>query len=158
VKVVLQRASRAAVRVDGQTVGAIGRGFVVLAGFAATDSDATLQWMAEKVVGLRVFGDAEGKMNLALADVGGALLVISQFTLYGNTEKGRRPSFIDAAPPGVAEPLYEKFVTLLRGLGVKVETGRFGAMMDVELVNEGPVTLVIEKQGVGEWESGRVGA
>ncbi len=144
-KVVLQRASRAAVRVDGQTVGAIGRGFVVLAGFAATDSDATLQWMAEKVVGLRVFGDAEGKMNLALADVGGALLVISQFTLYGDTQKGRRPSFIDAAPPAVAEPLYEKFVAMLRGLGVKVETGKFGAMMDVELVNDGPVTLVLER-------------
>jgi D-tyrosyl-tRNA(Tyr) deacylase len=145
VRVVLQRASRAAVRVDGQTVGAIGRGFVVLAGFAPTDGDATLQWMAEKVVGLRVFGDAEGKMNLALADVGGELLVISQFTLYGDTEKGRRPSFIHAAPPGVAEPLYEKFIATLRGLGVRVETGRFGAMMDVELVNDGPVTLVIEK-------------
>ncbi len=144
-RVVLQRASRAAVRVDGQTVGAIGRGFVVLAGFALTDSDATLQWMAEKVAGLRVFGDAAGKMNLALAEVGGALLVISQFTLYGDTQKGRRPSFIDAAPPNVAEPLYEKFVAMLRALGVAVETGRFGAMMDVELVNDGPVTLVIEK-------------
>jgi D-tyrosyl-tRNA(Tyr) deacylase len=101
--------------------------------------------MAEKVVGLRVFGDAEGKMNLALADVGGELLVVSQFTLYGDTQKGRRPSFIDAALPNVAEPLYEKFVAALRGLGVKVETGRFGAMMDVELVNDGPVTLVIER-------------
>jgi D-tyrosyl-tRNA(Tyr) deacylase len=145
VRVVLQRASRAAVRVDGQTVGAIGRGFVVLAGFAPGDTDATVQWMAEKVAGLRVFGDAEGKMNLALADVGGELLVVSQFTLYGDTQKGRRPSFIDAALPNVAEPLYEKFVAALRGLGVKVETGRFGAMMDVELVNDGPVTLVIER-------------
>ena len=144
-RVVLQRASRAAVRVDGQTVGAIGRGFVVLAGFAPGDTDATVQWMAEKVVGLRVFGDAEGKMNLALADVGGQLLVVSQFTLYGDTQKGRRPSFIGAALPNVAEPLYERFVALLRGLGVKVETGRFGAMMDVELVNDGPVTLVIER-------------
>ena len=144
-RVVVQRASRAAVRVDGQTVGAIGRGFLVLAGFAASDTEATLQWMAEKLVGLRVFGDAEGKMNLALADVGGALLVISQFTLYGDVQKGRRPSFIDAAPPAVAEPLYERFVTTLRGLGARVETGRFGAMMDVELVNDGPVTLVIEK-------------
>jgi D-tyrosyl-tRNA(Tyr) deacylase len=145
VRVVLQRASRAAVRVDGQTVGAIGRGLVILAGFAAADTDATLKWMAEKIVGLRVFGDAEGKMNLALADVGGELLVISQFTLYGDAQKGRRPSFIDAAPPDVAEPLYEKFVAILRGLGVKVETGRFGAMMDVELVNDGPVTLILEK-------------
>jgi D-tyrosyl-tRNA(Tyr) deacylase len=145
VRVVVQRASRAAVRVDGQTVGAIGRGFVVLAGFHAADGDVQLQWMAEKLIGLRVFGDAEGKMNLALGDVGGALLVISQFTLYGDVQKGRRPSFIDAAPPAVAEPLYERFVAILRGLGASVETGRFGAMMDVELVNDGPVTVVIER-------------
>jgi D-tyrosyl-tRNA(Tyr) deacylase len=145
VRVVVQRVSRAAVRVDGQTVGAIGRGFVVLAGFHAADGDAQLQWMAEKVIGLRVFGDAEGKMNLALSDVGGALLVISQFTLYGDVQKGRRPSFIAAAPPAVAEPLYLRFVAVLRGLGATVETGRFGAMMDVELVNDGPVTMVIER-------------
>ena len=144
-RVVVQRASRAAVRVDGQTVGSIGRGFVVLAGFAAADTEVSLQWMAEKIVGLRVFADTEGKMNLALADVGGSLLVISQFTLYGDVQKGRRPSFLDAAPPAVAEPLYEKFVAMLRGLGAKVETGKFGAMMDVELVNDGPVTLVLER-------------
>jgi D-aminoacyl-tRNA deacylase len=147
VRVVVQRVSRAAVRVDGATVGAIGRGFVVLAGLAATDDEPVLRWMAEKLVGLRVFGDAEGKMNLALGDVGGALLVISQFTLYGDVQKGRRPSFIDAAPPAVAEPLYERFVAVLRELGATVETGRFGAMMDVELVNDGPVTLVIERGG-----------
>ena len=141
----MQRVSRAAVRIDGQTVGAIGRGFVVLAGFAPTDAEPSLRWMAEKLVGLRVFGDAEQKMNLALGDVGGALLVISQFTLYGDVQKGRRPSFIDAAPPAVAEPLYERFVTMLRELGANVETGRFGAMMEVELVNDGPVTMVIEK-------------
>jgi D-aminoacyl-tRNA deacylase len=145
VRVVVQRASRAAVRVDGQTVGSIGRGFVVLAGFAPADTEVALRWMAEKIVGLRVFADAEGKMNLALADVGGSLLVISQFTLYGDAQKGRRPSFIDAAPPAVAEPLYETFVTMLRELGVKVETGTFGAMMDVELVNDGPVTLILER-------------
>ena len=144
-RVVLQRVSRAAVRVDAQTVGAIGRGFVVLAGFTAADGDAQLQWMAEKVIGLRVFSDAEGKMNLALGDVGGALLVISQFTLYGDAHKGRRPSFVDAAPPEVAEPLYEKFVARLRELGANVETGVFGAMMDVELVNDGPVTLMLER-------------
>ncbi len=144
-RVVVQRVSRAAVRVDGTTVGAIGRGFVVLVGLAAADGEAALRWMAEKLVGLRVFGDAEGKMNLALGDVGGALLVISQFTLYGDVQKGRRPSFIDAAPPAVAEPLYERFVAILRELGAKVETGTFGAMMDVELVNDGPVTLVIER-------------
>ena len=144
-RVVLQRASRAAVRVDGQTVGAIGRGFVVLAGFGPLDSEPHLQWMAEKVVGLRVFGDAAGKMNLALADVGGALLVISQFTLYGDASKGRRPSFVDAAPPAQAEALYDRFVAMLRERGLPVETGRFGAMMDVELVNDGPVTLVLER-------------
>ena len=141
----MQRVSRAAVRVDGQTVGAIGRGFLVLVGLKPDDSETTLRWMAEKLVGLRVFGDAEGKMNLALGDVGGALLVVSQFTLYGDASKGRRPSFIDAAPPAVAEPLYEKFVAMLRALGANVETGKFGAMMDVELVNDGPVTLVIER-------------
>ena len=109
--------------------------------------------MADKVLGLRLFSDAEGKMNLALADVGGALLVVSQFTLYGDARKGRRPSFIDAAPPEVAIPLYERFVALLRergagaggGGGTRVETGEFGAMMEVELVNDGPVTLVLEK-------------
>ena len=144
-RVVLQRASRAAVRVDGQTVGAIGRGFVVLAGFAPADGEATLAWMADKIAGLRLFADAEGKMNLPLADVGGGLLVISQFTLYGDASKGRRPSFVDAAPPAVAEALYERFVVLLREKGLEVQTGRFGAMMDVELVNDGPVTLVLEK-------------
>ena len=144
-RVVLQRASRAAVRVDGQTVGAIGRGFVVLAGFAPADGEPALAWMADKIAGLRLFGDAEGKMNLPLADVGGRVLVISQFTLYGDASKGRRPSFVEAAPPAQAEALYERFVTLLRERGLGVETGRFGAMMEVELVNDGPVTLVLEK-------------
>ena len=144
-RVVLQRVSRAAVRVDGATVGAIGRGFVILAGFAPADSEATLEWMAEKIAGLRLFGDSEGKMNLPLSEVGGGMLVISQFTLYGDAVKGRRPSFIDAAPPAVAEPLYQRFVALLGAQGAKVETGRFGAMMDVELVNDGPVTLILEK-------------
>jgi len=145
VRVVLQRASRAAVRIDGQTVGAIGRGFVVLAGFAPADGEPALAWMADKIAGLRLFADAEGKMNLPLAAVGGELLVISQFTLYGDASKGRRPSFVDAAPPAVAEALYDRFVALLRERGLKVETGRFGAMMDVELVNDGPVTLVLER-------------
>ena len=144
-RAVVQRVSRAAVRVDGETVGAIGRGFVVLAGFAPGDTDADLAWMAEKVAGLRVFGDAEGKMNLALEGVGGAVLVVSQFTLYGDASKGRRPSFIGAAPPEQAEALYERYVALLRGRGVPVETGRFRAMMDVELVNDGPVTLLLER-------------
>ena len=131
---------------NGTPTGSIGVGFLVLAGFAPTDTEEALAWMADKIVGLRVFGDAEGKMNLALADVHGGILVVSQFTLYGDARKGRRPSFIDAAPPDVAIPLYERFVTLLREKsGVPVATGEFGAMMDVELVNDGPVTLLLEK-------------
>ena len=148
-RVVLQRVARAEVRVAGRVTGKIGAGFLVLAGFAPSDGDASLTWMTDKVLGLRVFGDAQGKMNLALAEVGGALLVVSQFTLYGDVSKGRRPSFIDAAPPEVAIPLYERFVALLKergaGSGTAVETGEFGAMMEVELVNDGPVTLLLEK-------------
>ena len=119
----------------------------MLAGFAPTDTDAQLSWMAEKILGLRVFGDAEGKMNHDLADVGGGVLVVSQFTLYGDASKGRRPSFIGAAQPDVAIPLYERFVALLRekANGIPVETGEFGAMMEVELMNDGPVTLILEK-------------
>jgi D-tyrosyl-tRNA(Tyr) deacylase len=145
VRVVLQRVSRAAVRVDGQTVGAIGRGLLVLAGFAPSDGEPALAWMADKVAGLRLFTDREGKMNLPLADVGGSVLVISQFTLYGDAAKGRRPSFVEAAPPAQAEPLYQRFVELLRQRRVPVETGRFGAVMEVDMVNEGPVTLILEK-------------
>jgi len=149
VKVVLQRVSRAEVRIAGKSVGKIAVGFVILAGFAPTDGEETLGWMADKVLGLRGFGDSEGKMNLALADVHGAVLVVSQFTLYGDVQKGRRPSFIDAAPPELAVPLYERFVALIRergaGSGVHVATGEFGAMMEVELVNDGPVTLILEK-------------
>ncbi len=145
----MQRVSRAAVRVNGRVTGSIGVGFLVLAGFAPSDVEDTLAWMADKLLGLRVFGDAEGKMNLALADVGGAVLVVSQFTLYGDASKGRRPSFIDAAPPDVAIPLYERFIALLKERGAasstRVETGEFGAMMEVELVNDGPVTLIFEK-------------
>jgi D-tyrosyl-tRNA(Tyr) deacylase len=139
---------RAEVRVEGRVTGTIGPGFLVLAGFSPTDTDGSLAWMAEKILGLRVFGDAEGKMNRDLADVTGSVLVVSQFTLYGDVSKGRRPSFIDAAPPNLAIPLYEKFVALLREKGagkIPVETGEFGAMMDVELVNDGPVTLILEK-------------
>ena len=144
-RVVLQRVSRAAVRIDGQTVGEIGRGFVILAGFAPADGEPALAWMADKIAGLRLFADAEGKMNLPLAAVGGELLVISQFTLYGDASKGRRPSFVDAAPPAQAEALYDRFVAMLRERSLPVQTGRFGAMMEVELVNDGPVTLILEK-------------
>jgi D-aminoacyl-tRNA deacylase len=144
-RVLLQRVSRAEVRVGERITGRIGRGYLLLAGFTHADTELTLAWMAEKIVGLRLFADADNKMNLALADVGGALLVVSQFTLYGDAAKGRRPSFIDAARPEVAVPLYERFISLLRERGVRVETGEFGAMMDVELVNDGPVTLWLER-------------
>ncbi|HTD62851.1 MAG TPA: D-aminoacyl-tRNA deacylase [Gemmatimonadaceae bacterium] len=125
--------------------GRIARGLLVLAGFTHEDGEAQLVWMADKILGLRIFSDAEDKMNLSLADVDGAILVVSQFTLYGDAMKGRRPSFIDAARPEVAVPLYERFVGLLREHGTKVETGEFGAMMEVELVNDGPVTLWLER-------------
>ena len=134
---------------QGRVTGKIGPGFLVLAGFAPTDTEVQLTWMAEKLLGLRVFGDAEGKMNRDLAEAQGGVLVVSQFTLYGDASKGRRPSFITAAPPDIAIPLYEKFVALLREQGARssivVETGEFGAMMDVELINDGPVTLILER-------------
>jgi D-tyrosyl-tRNA(Tyr) deacylase len=147
VRVVLQRVTRAEVRVAGRVAGRIGPGFLVLIGFAPSDTEAALTWMAEKIVGLRVFADDQGKMNRDLAETNGSLLVVSQFTLYGDASKGRRPSFITAAGPDIAIPLYERFVALLRekGTGIPVETGEFGAMMEVELVNDGPVTLILEK-------------
>ena len=149
-RVLLQRVSRAEVRIRETTgsrrAGSIGRGFLLLVGFTHTDGEAQVAWMAEKVAGLRLFADAQDKMNLALADVGGSVLVVSQFTLYGDAVKGRRPSFIDAARPVVAIPLYEEFVRDLGACGVSTETGEFGAMMDVELVNDGPVTLMLEKE------------
>ena len=144
-RVVLQRVSRAEVRVGERVTGRIGRGFLLLVGFTHDDGEAALAWMADKIVGLRLFADAEDKVNLALADVGGGLLVVSQFTLYGDAAKGRRPSFIDAARPETAIPLYERFVSMLRERAGHVETGEFGAMMDVDLVNDGPVTLLLER-------------
>ncbi|HZI42415.1 MAG TPA: D-aminoacyl-tRNA deacylase [Gemmatimonadaceae bacterium] len=148
-RVLLQRVSRAEVRIResgaSRASGRIGRGFLLLVGFTNGDDESQVAWMADKVVGLRLFADAEEKMNLALADVGGELLVVSQFTLYGDATKGRRPSFIDAARPETAIPLYERFVALLRQKNVPVATGEFGAMMDVELVNDGPVTLWLER-------------
>jgi D-aminoacyl-tRNA deacylase len=146
VRVVLQRVSRAEVRVDGRTVGSIARGHLLLVGFRPGDGSEQIEWMADKVLGLRIFADTEDKMNLALADVGGDLLVVSQFTLYGDATKGRRPSFVGAAPPADAEALYEDFVRVLRSrTDRKVETGEFGAMMEVELVNDGPVTVLLER-------------
>jgi D-tyrosyl-tRNA(Tyr) deacylase len=144
-RVVLQRVARASVRVDGRVVGEIGRGFLVLAGFTAGDTAGTVAWMAEKIAGLRVFPDADGKMNRALDEIGGAALVVSQFTLYGDARKGRRPSFVDAAPPAVAEPLYAGLADALAARGIPVARGVFGAVMAVELVNDGPVTLILER-------------
>lgn len=144
-RVLLQRVSRAAATVNGRETGSIGLGFLVLVGLTHGDADEQLQWMADKIVGLRLFADAEGKMNLALPDVDGALLVVSQFTLYGDAQKGRRPSFIQAAHPDVAVLLYQQFVVALRERGVHVETGEFGAVMQVDLVNDGPVTLWLER-------------
>ncbi|HEU6451767.1 MAG TPA: D-aminoacyl-tRNA deacylase [Gemmatimonadaceae bacterium] len=144
-RLLLQRVSRAEVRVDGKVVGKVGPGFCLLVGFTHGDGAEQVEWMADKVIGLRLFGDDEGKMNRSLEDIGGALLVVSQFTLYGDARKGRRPSFIDAARPEEAEALYELFVERLRARGVGVETGEFGAMMEVDLVNDGPVTLWLER-------------
>jgi D-tyrosyl-tRNA(Tyr) deacylase len=149
VRVLLQRVSRAEVRVRDpagvRVAGRIGRGYALLVGFTQGDTSAEVSWMADKVAGLRLFADADDKMNLALADVGGDVLVVSQFTLYGDAQKGRRPSFVDAARPESAVPLYEAFVQALRATGLVVATGEFGAMMEVELVNDGPVTLWLER-------------
>jgi D-tyrosyl-tRNA(Tyr) deacylase len=145
-RIVLQRVSRASATIAGKVAGSIDRGLCLLVGFTHGDTPAEVDWMAEKVAGLRLFSDAQDKMNLGLEDVGGALLVVSQFTLYGDTQKGRRPSFIDAARPEVAIPLYERFVVQLQARGLRVETGEFGAMMQVEIHNDGPVTLILERQ------------
>ena len=145
-RVVLQRVSEARVMVDGRVVGEIGIGHLLLVGFTEDDSSDAAEWMADKVVGLRVFNDADGKMNRDLEDVCGSLLVVSQFTLYGDSRKGRRPSFVHAAPPEIAIPLYERFVeTLEARVPGRVASGEFGAMMEVSLVNDGPVTLVLER-------------
>ena len=144
-KIVLQRCSRAEVRINGETVGRIGTGFVVLVGITHNDTREDAEFLAKKVAGMRVFEDTEGKMNLSLAEVGGQILSISQFTLYGNARKGNRPSFIEAARPEVAEPLYEYFNQVLREqYGLHVETGRFGANMQVDFVNDGPVTIIVD--------------
>jgi D-tyrosyl-tRNA(Tyr) deacylase len=137
--------TRASVRVGDRVVGTIERGFAVLVGFTHTDALEHVEWMAEKLVGLRLFADDEDKMNRSIVDAGGAMLVVSQFTLYGDAVKGRRPSFVDAARPEHAQPLYDRFVDGLRQRGVQVETGEFGAAMQVEIVNDGPVTLWIER-------------
>lgn len=143
-RAVLQRVSRASVVIDGETVGAIERGLLVLLGVAPADTLKEAQWLADKVAGLRIFNDESGKMNLSVADVGGGVLVVSQFTLYGDTRKGRRPSWTAAAPAELAEPLVTAFVEALRGRGALVETGVFRAHMLVESVNVGPRTVLVE--------------
>jgi len=145
-RAVVQRVSRARVVVGEEAVGEIGRGLVVLLGVSKADTPEQAVWLADKIVSLRIFPDAADNMNLGLLDVGGAVLVVSQFTLYGDCRKGRRPSFIDAAPPETAIPLYEAFINAIRAHGIPTATGQFGAMMQVELVNDGPVTLIIEKE------------
>jgi D-tyrosyl-tRNA(Tyr) deacylase len=144
-RVVVQRVSRASVSVEGKTIGAIGRGVVVLVGVTHGDEEEQAAWLARKMAGLRIFEDSAGKMNAGLLDVDGAALVISQFTLYADARKGRRPGFTDAAPPEVAEPLVDYFAQVLRDHGVPVETGVFGAHMLVEIHNDGPVTIVLER-------------
>jgi len=146
VRAVVQRVSRASVTVAGEIVGQIGRGFLVLAGIADGDTQKDVVYLAQKIAGLRVFEDADGKMNLSLSDVGGSVLAVSQFTLLGDCRKGRRPSFVRAARPELAAELFRGFVAELRGQGIGVETGRFQEQMDVELINDGPVTLLLDSR------------
>jgi D-tyrosyl-tRNA(Tyr) deacylase len=141
----IQRVSQASVTVDGEVVGAIDQGLVVLVGVKRGDTKEKARWLARKIAGLRIFEDREGRMNVGLLDAGVEALVVSQFTLYANASKGRRPSFVDAAPPEVAEPLVEYFTEALRGYGVPVAEGVFGAMMMVEIHNDGPVTIMLER-------------
>ena len=147
-RAVVQRVTRAEVRVEGRLVGGIGRGLLVLVGIARDDTPETGKVLAEKIVNLRIFDDDQGRMNRSLLEAGGAVLCVSQFTLYGDCRKGRRPSYDRAAPPEAARALYDSFVESLRALGAKVETGEFRAMMDVELVNDGPVTLLLDSERV----------
>ena len=147
-RAVIQRVKRAEVRVDGRVMGRVDRGLLVLVGIGKSDTPASGKALAEKIVHLRIFDDAQGRMNRSLLDVGGGLLCISQFTLYGDCRKGRRPSYDQAASPETARPLYEAFLESLRALGATVATGQFRAMMDVELVNDGPVTLLLDSEKV----------
>ena len=144
-RVVVQRVSRASVTIDGEVTGSIGRGLLLLAALKGDESEQDLAWMANRCVGLRIFPDNQGKMNRSLDEVEGGILAISQFTLYGDCRKGRRPSFIGAGDPEASEKLFDRFLGLLQETGTQVATGRFGAMMQVELVNDGPVTLIIDK-------------
>lgn len=145
-RAVIQRVSRARVTVDQEVVGEIGRGLLVLLGVTHDDTPEAAKWLAEKTITLRIFSDDEGKMNRDVSEVGGAVLVVSQFTLYGDARKGRRPSFITAAGPEIAIPLYEAFINSIKALGIPTAAGKFGADMKVELVNDGPVTLIVDSK------------
>jgi len=145
-KAVLQRVQRAAVVVDGASVARIGKGILALVAISREDTAKDLHWMARKIAELRIFNDSEGKLNLSLQDTGGELLVVSQFTLFGDCRKGRRPSYSDAASPSDAESMYEEFVGIVRGIFPGVQTGKFQAMMDVSLINDGPVTLILDSR------------
>lgn len=145
-RAVIQRVSKASVSIEGKIVGKIGSGLVILLGVKNGDTEADAKFLANKCVNLRIFADEQSKFNLSALDVKGELLVISQFTVYGDTRKGRRPSFIEAAPPEVSEPLYEKFISYLQVSGLKVACGKFGAMMLVEIHNDGPVTVIVESK------------
>jgi D-tyrosyl-tRNA(Tyr) deacylase len=146
-RAVVQRVTEARVRIDGEVAGEIAAGLLVLLGVTHADTPEQAKWLAEKIAGLRIFADDEGKMNRDVTEAGGGILVVSQFTLYGDCKKGRRPSFIEAAGPDVAIPLYEAFVNAIRALGIFTATGRFGAMMQVDLTNDGPVTLILDSPG-----------
>ena len=143
-RAVVTRVSSVSVSIDGQVVGSIGRGFLILLGVGPEDTEAQCRRLAEKALGLRVFSDEDGKMNLGLEQIGGEVLVVSQFTLYGNCRKGRRPSFVEAAPPALGEEMYEKFLQICEELGFPPQHGRFGADMQVSSVNDGPVTLILD--------------
>ncbi len=145
-RAVIQRVSSASVRIDDHTTGRIGHGMVVLLGIRADDTTKDIQWLADKIVNLRIFADIEGKMNTSLADIGGEMLIVSQFTLYGDCRKGRRPGYSKAAPPELAEPIYLKFIDEVKNHRIKVATGTFRATMKVELVNDGPVTLLLDSE------------
>lgn len=145
-KALIQRVRKGAVVVDSEILGQIGTGLVILLGIKISDTPSDVRYLAEKCANLRIFPDADGKFNLSCLDVKGGVLVISQFTLYGNTQKGRRPSFVEAAPPEIAEPLYEQFIEEMQQIGLSVKSGRFGAMMQVEIINDGPVTLMVESK------------
>ena len=145
---VVQRVSKASVSVNGEIVGKTGKGLLILLGIHGKDQKKEIEWMAEKIVNLRIFEDDEGKMNLSLRDIDAKMLIVSQFTLYGDCRKGRRPGYSQAASPDIAEPLYEQFIAKIEQMGIETARGKFGAMMDVSLVNDGPVTLLLDSDKI----------